>query len=101
MTESASLRVLIADDHPLFRDGLACRIQERPELTLIGEAGNGHDAISLIGALTPDVAVLEVWSGLRPDPATCTATLASYRPRHSPPRLSDAYYPPCRTRRST
>jgi two-component system nitrate/nitrite response regulator NarL len=60
MTESASLRVLIADDHPLFRDGLARRIQERPELTLIGEAGNGHDAISLIGALTPDVAVLDL-----------------------------------------
>jgi two-component system nitrate/nitrite response regulator NarL len=60
MIERASLRVLIADDHPLFRDGLARRIQECPELTLSGEAGNGHDALSLIRELSPDVAVLDL-----------------------------------------
>jgi two-component system nitrate/nitrite response regulator NarL len=52
--------VLIADDHPLFRDGLARRIRERPELELIGEADEGPSALAAIRMLRPDVAVLDV-----------------------------------------
>lgn len=53
-------RVLIADDHPLFRDGLARRIKERPELELIGEASDGPEALAAIRELRPDVAVLDI-----------------------------------------
>jgi two-component system, NarL family, nitrate/nitrite response regulator NarL len=60
MTPSTRTRVLIADDHPLFRDGLARRIKERPELELIGEAGDGPAALAAIRELKPDVAVLDV-----------------------------------------
>lgn len=50
----------MADDHPLFRDGLARRIQECPELDLVGEAGDGQQAIDQLRELAPDVAVLDL-----------------------------------------
>ena len=53
-------RVVLADDHPLFRDGLARRIRERPELELIAEAGDGVEALAVIRELRPDVAVLDI-----------------------------------------
>ena len=60
MASSARTRVIIADDHPLFRDGLARRIKERPDLELIGEAADGPMALAAIRELRPDVAVLDI-----------------------------------------
>jgi two-component system nitrate/nitrite response regulator NarL len=60
MATSTRTRVLIADDHPLFRDGLARRIKERPELELIGEADDGPATLTAIRELKPDVAVLDI-----------------------------------------
>ena len=60
MATSTRTRVLIADDHPLFRDGLARRIKERPELELIAEAGDGPATLAAIRELQPDVAVLDI-----------------------------------------
>lgn len=60
MARSARIRVVIADDHPLFRDGLARRIKERPELELVGDAADGTAALDLIRKLRPDVAVLDI-----------------------------------------
>jgi two-component system, NarL family, nitrate/nitrite response regulator NarL len=53
-------RVLIADDHPLFRDGLARRIKERPDLDLVAEVADGRAALQAIRELRPDVAVLDL-----------------------------------------
>ncbi len=53
-------RVIIADDHPLFRDGLARRVQERPDLELVGQAADGNEVIELVRALKPDVAVVDL-----------------------------------------
>ena len=50
----------VADDHPLFRDGLVRRIKERPELEFVGDAGDGREAIARIRELKPDVAVVDV-----------------------------------------
>jgi two-component system, NarL family, nitrate/nitrite response regulator NarL len=54
------IRVLVADDHPLFRRGLARAIERRPGLELVGEAVDGDEALELIGLLRPDVAVVDV-----------------------------------------
>jgi two-component system nitrate/nitrite response regulator NarL len=54
------IRVLVAEDHPLYRQGLAEAIRIRPEFSLIGEAGDGRTALEQIRELEPDVAVLDI-----------------------------------------
>ena len=54
------VRVVVADDHPIYRDGLVRSVRERPELELVGEAGEGHEALDLIRTLDPGVAILDV-----------------------------------------
>ena len=54
------VRVVVADDHPLFRDGIERAVRERPELDLVAVAGDGRDALGVIRALAPDVAVLDL-----------------------------------------
>jgi DNA-binding NarL/FixJ family response regulator len=60
MTETSDLRVLIADDHPLFRDGLRTMLTSSPVTELVGEASNGEEAVSLTADLQPDVVVMDV-----------------------------------------
>ncbi len=52
--------VLVADDHPLYRDGITRAVKARPDLELVGEAKDGRDALVLIGELVPDVAVVDI-----------------------------------------
>ena len=52
------MRVLAADGQPLYRDAVARAIRERPELELVGQAGDGREALEAIGTAQPDVAVI-------------------------------------------
>jgi two-component system, NarL family, nitrate/nitrite response regulator NarL len=52
--------VLVADDHPLFREGIERAIRERPDLELVGAAGDGREALDRIRELGPRVAVLDL-----------------------------------------
>ncbi|WP_217914660.1 response regulator [Miltoncostaea marina] len=52
--------VLVADDHPVYRDGLARAIADHPALELAGTAADGRRAMALIREIAPDVAVLDV-----------------------------------------
>src|SRR5581483_3015211 len=54
------VRVYVADDHPVYREGLVRAIRERPDLELVGEASDGREALPEIRKLEPDVAVLDV-----------------------------------------
>jgi DNA-binding NarL/FixJ family response regulator len=54
------IQVLLADDHPAFRDGLRAAITVMPDLQLVGEASEGETALRLIGELGPDIAVLDI-----------------------------------------
>ena len=52
--------VLVADDHPIYREGIVRAIKDRPELELVGEAGDGRQALEQVRRLTPAVAVLDI-----------------------------------------
>lgn len=54
------LTILIADDHPVYRQGLERAINERPELELVGSTADGREALERINELEPDVAVVDV-----------------------------------------
>lgn len=54
------IRVLIADDHPVFRFGLRMVLLSEEDLELAGEAENGREAVELACALNPDVALLDI-----------------------------------------
>jgi len=54
------LKVLIVDDHPLFRRGLREVIEESNRFVVVGEASDGEEAIRLVSELGPDVAVVDI-----------------------------------------
>ncbi|MCI0659316.1 MAG: response regulator transcription factor [Acidobacteria bacterium] len=61
MEKSASkIRILIADDHAIFRDGLKKLLESEPDFTVVGEAGDGAEAIKLAQKLKPDLLLLDL-----------------------------------------
>jgi len=56
----SEIRVLIADDHPIFRHGLRQLIEKDLRITVVAETDNGDAALALIAAHNPDIAVLDV-----------------------------------------
>ena len=54
------LRVLIADDHPLFRDGMRGLLATQPDIEVAGEATTGEEAVALAGELEPDVVLMDI-----------------------------------------
>lgn len=57
---SAEIRILIADDHAIVREGLRSLIGTEPDLLLVGEASDGEVAINLYRSLKPDVALIDL-----------------------------------------
>jgi len=55
-----TIRIVIADDHPIFRDGLRRLLEAEPGLKVIGEASDGNDAVKLARQLKPDVMLLDL-----------------------------------------
>jgi DNA-binding NarL/FixJ family response regulator len=55
-----SLRVLLVDDQPLFRKALAGLVNAQLDMTVVGEADNGLDALDRVRAVAPDVVVMDV-----------------------------------------
>src|SRR6202020_2460470 len=58
--EANSIRVLAVDDHPLVRQGIASLIAIQQDMTLVGEASNGRDAIQQFRTLRPDVTLMDL-----------------------------------------
>ncbi|MBW1709366.1 MAG: response regulator transcription factor [Deltaproteobacteria bacterium] len=55
-----SIRIVIADDHGLFREGLKSLLQEDPDLVIVGEAGDGRSAVKLCRKLAPNIIIMDV-----------------------------------------
>ena len=62
------MRVLLVDDHPLFRQGLRALLEQNDLINVVGEAANGSEAVELTKKMTPDVVIMDismpVYSGL-------------------------------------
>ena len=57
---SSKIRVLSVDDHPMVREGIAGLIGVQPDMTLVGQAANGRDAIQQFRAHRPDVTLMDL-----------------------------------------
>jgi two-component system, NarL family, nitrate/nitrite response regulator NarL len=60
MSRSERVTVIIADDHPVYRSGLARTISQRPELKLVAESESGREALDAIREHVPQVAVIDL-----------------------------------------
>jgi DNA-binding NarL/FixJ family response regulator len=57
---SENIRILLADDHKIIRDGLRTLVEKMPDMTIAGEAKNGREAVRLARKLIPDVVIMDV-----------------------------------------
>ena len=65
------IRILIADDHPMFREGVVQSLASEKDFAIIGQASNGKNAIEMAKELLPDVLLLDI---TMPDPDGITIT---------------------------
>jgi DNA-binding NarL/FixJ family response regulator len=55
-----NIRILIADDHPLLREGVAAVIAQQPDMEVTGEAADGHEALKAHRRLRPDITLMDL-----------------------------------------
>ena len=55
-----AIRVLVVDDHTLFRDGLTAILMNVPDIEAVGEAGTGREAVTQVQTLAPDVVLMDI-----------------------------------------
>src|SRR5215472_17754823 len=60
MDRKGSIRLIIADDHPIFRDGLRRLLEAEPDMKVIGDASDGAEAVKLVRQLKPDIMLLDL-----------------------------------------
>ena len=54
------IRIAVADDHPVVRDGLMAMLETQPDFEIVGSAGTGIDALTLVASTDPDVLLLDL-----------------------------------------
>ncbi|MGP8299456.1 response regulator [Streptomyces inhibens] len=87
--QTATVKVLLADDHPVVREGLCAMLESDPGIEIVGQAGSGEEAVALVGRLAPDVVLLDLRMGeldgvgatgqiLRQSPGTKVVIVTTY-----------------------
>ena len=59
-TSDEPIRILIADDHPIFRFGMRTLLTSMPDMAVVGEAVTGEEAVQLVESLLPDVVLMDI-----------------------------------------
>ena len=77
------VRIVIADDHPLYREGVARSLTESGQFDVVAEAGSGPDAVALAERLRPDVVLLDISM-----PGGGIAALRAITAQENPPRVA-------------
>ncbi|MBN1152376.1 MAG: response regulator transcription factor, partial [Dehalococcoidia bacterium] len=54
------IHILIADDHPVVREGLAAMLERQDDMTVVGEASNGAEAVEKVIQTSPDVVLMDL-----------------------------------------
>jgi DNA-binding NarL/FixJ family response regulator len=80
MTANAAIRVMIVDDHPLVRIGMATVLSQQPDMTVVAEAEDGDRALELFRSLRPDVVLMDLRLRAQSG-AECTRALLAESPR--------------------
>jgi DNA-binding NarL/FixJ family response regulator len=57
---SDSIRVIVADDHPVVRDGLRAMLETQPDIEVVGEATDGTEALAMVRSLRPDLVLMDL-----------------------------------------
>lgn len=60
LTKNRPIRVLLADDHAIVRQGFRLILTQHPDIQVVGEASNGREAVALTEQLSPDVVILDI-----------------------------------------
>ena len=79
MKTYGNIKVIIADDHEIFRDGLRVMLQKQPDIDLVGEAADGRELIEQVKMQQPDIVISDVKMP-RMDGAAATRHLAEHYP---------------------
>ena len=58
--ERSSIKVLVADDHAVFRDGLRKLLEGADDISVVGEASNGNECINMLDKFKPDILLLDL-----------------------------------------
>ena len=73
LSQGEAIRVLVVDDHALFRRGLEMVLGQEDDITVVGEAGDGAEALELARELTPDIVLMDIRMPRRDGIEACTA----------------------------
>jgi two-component system, NarL family, response regulator len=60
MNQTSSIRVLVVDDHPVVRQGLIGMLEKAPDIVIVGQGRNGHEAIAVFQHQQPDVTLMDL-----------------------------------------
>lgn len=60
MSDDQTIKVFLVDDHPLVRDGIFARLENTPNIDIVGQASNGKEALENAGDLQPDIVLMDV-----------------------------------------